>query len=711
MSINDFNRLYAPPDYINRSGEIISNDAEIVNFIRDNNNKAKSFLRSNRGWKDADSCMAIFYGDEVNKPALGLSKVTVKKLRRQAREAIANVTNVRPKWLTRSEKGEYADQEEIYDKLKDHWWFTKKIQGQIKKACQYGGGGPKGYLFLWPEQDHFTGKWNISARPLSWKQVLPYHAGVEATIDNVFGITVHLELPVPEAHLQFPKHIEIIKPDRDVPGFFNRGFERVKRTFKGVYDRFGTNRTNTVIAEDPYPAADIYYTWISDPAINETGKTLIMGKNGEHWSYKVPSFYCSDGSIAQVDIVTGKVVYCEDSNWEDATNLVNNRLITIKECKLFPYQRMIISTNYGIIWDGPPRFLNRYRPIVPFTFEEVVGEFLGISLIRDGRKLEESANRMLQALEDAIVGRISPPVAISDRIPKPIRAMLRRNMRQLIGKVFEYNPALMEKALVPLLSPEFFNIDARAIEIIKYNQDTQDYLMGTNDSSFMNKLGQMPASDTQEAYIRSLGALATDQAIGIEESILQMARIFLDFAPQVYTTEQIIIWFGADLVAHAMDFDPNSIVPQIEKYPDCETFAERWQKHMKKFSVYASPFSMVEKFSQTRKLTFATLQKIGVPISNKRLYATFIDDGQYEETYNEWKKEQIDKTMIAAALQRMLQAANQEADPQNQMANHVANLVNSQNNEGRPNSFQEPPKMEMKSDLNGIPRSTVATSK
>lgn len=702
---NEFNKMYAPPSYLDSKGNKILNEDQdrlIVEYINSNNDKAKSFLRSNRGWKSAESCMAVFYGDDTEKIPLGLSKIKVRKLRRQAREAIANATNIRPRWEHRSFGDKFPQESKTYDELRDDWWYTQAVDKKLEGALQFAGGGTTGYLYLWPDYDPATNELEITVTPLNWKQVLPYHAGVNATIDNLYGVTVWQEMPVPEAHAKYPKHIGVIKADRNVPGFFARGWQVVNRKWRGVYDRIKNRQT--AFAEDPYPAVDIFTSWIRDLSINDTGKTILMGEAGARYSYNVPSKYDINGNINQIDD-DGNIISGDNSNYG------KYRIITDKECKLFPYQRYTITTNTGVIYDGPPLYLNRFRPIIPFKFEDVVGEFLGINLIRDGRSLEDSSNNMLRAIEDATIGRIQPPMGISKKIPVQIRALFRRNPRLMSGKVFEVdNPDLLAKSIVPLIPANYYEIDPRTVEIIKYNQDMQDYQMGTNDASFMTKLNQMPAADTQEAYLRSLGAISTRHARGIELAIIQMARVWLDFAPQVYTLSRIITKFSSiDLMASAADFDPKSLIPDPKLYPNC-SFAERWQKHIRNFHIFATPYSLQEEMSQTNKLTLMTMQKIGVPISNKTIYNSFRPDGKFDLEKEEWIKEQEEKILLSAKLQRELAKANQEADPQNQMASKLADMVNSQNNEGRPNSFAKSPTLEAKTNPDGTQRTTVATS-
>lgn len=715
--MNKFTEMYAPPDYINSHGERIlteDNDQDIINFIRDNNEKAKIFLRSNRGWKSANECMAIFYGDNETKVPVGLSRVQVHKLRRQAREAVANATNIRPRWEHRSYGDKQPKKAQVYDDLKDDWWYFLGGETKLKEALQYAAGGGTGYLFLWPKYSPTTGRLEIVPTPLNWKQVLPFYAGLNSDVDSLYGLNIWVEMPVPDAHREFPNHIDIIKPDRNTPTFFANRLNTLKRVWKGVYDRIKTSQASSSL-ENPYPTCDIHYSWIRDTSINESGQSIIMGGNGCPYTYTVHSKWDKANKLNKYDIETKQVIESSDPRYVETNSNGTSKYpdIPAKCYKLFPWQRFIITTSYGVIYDGPPIYLNRWRPVVPFKFESVAGEFLGINLIRDGKSKEATVNRMLQAIEDKSVGRISPPIAIDPKLPKPIRLKLRTNVRLMLGKVFEYSPTMMEKALTALIPQEYFKIEAGEVDIIKYLQEQQDYEMGTNDSSFINKLNQMPAADTQEAYLNTLGSLAKDHSRGFELSLLQMARIWLDFVPQVYNLPRIIgkMKYGVvDLIVECKDYDPISIIPKPDEY--C-SYPEQWEQEMSNFSIYASPFSLQENLSQTNRLMVLTLNKVGVPISNKRLYDTFIPDGKFELEQKQWRAEQEEKIELTAKLQMRLKQVNAEMDPNNQFAKNITNAINSngQNqSEGRPNTFQSPPHLEQKTNDDQSIRSTVATS-
>src|SRR4249920_2817740 len=127
QATDDFTKAYAPPSFIDDDGDFGSHEDRVLAWVQSNNDKAMSYLRSNRGWKTARLCMSIYHGDENDKVPRSLSRISVKKLRRQAREAVANAANIRPNWQHRSRKNKYQDQAETLDQLRDDWFYSLDV--------------------------------------------------------------------------------------------------------------------------------------------------------------------------------------------------------------------------------------------------------------------------------------------------------------------------------------------------------------------------------------------------------------------------------------------------------------------------------------------------------------------------------------------------------------------------------------------------------
>src|SRR5437870_5208702 len=175
-------------------------------------------------------------------------------------------------------------------------------------------------------------------------------------------------------------------------------------------------------------------------------------------------------------------------------------------------------------------------PVVQFYFDKIAGEFLGFSPIMDTRSLGNSVDEIVRALEDQVIGKVNPPIGIDNNVPKDVAQTVKRlGARGLIGKAFNYSIMTLQKAIVPLIGSEYYVVDRAAFDLVKFLQELQDYLAGTNDFANAQRLKQMPAADTQEAMIENLGVLTTDQARDQERSFMYLGRLWMSFAPQVYT--------------------------------------------------------------------------------------------------------------------------------------------------------------------------------
>lgn len=688
--MNEFIKLYAPPSYLTEEGELANNDSKLLEYITSNNNKGLNFLRSNRGWKIADICMSYLYGDDNSKIPDGISKVTFKKLRRQIREMIANATNIRPRFEIQTFKDNYQDEADIYSKLNKHWWINKFVDKKVKSVGQWAGGAGTGYILQWPEYNCITGETEISVYVLSHKDVFPWHvSGDNVDLDKLYGVSVRLEMSVPEAHEKYPEHVSLIKQDRSVPSRVQAGAKKVYRALQGVYQALGKNKGTRTQVENPYPTCDIFMTWIRDNSINTTGHTVVLGGDSSEaifnkkWAYEVPSYYNEDGTRSQY---------------------------SRRDCKLFPNRRLVISTNYGIIYDGPPEYVNRQVPITDFRFDEIVGEFLGLPAGNDARGLEEAANEMARASVDAVTGRVQPPTAIDDSIPAPLAKKLAANPRTLQGKVFRYNTQKLSAAIKPLFTPDYYTIDPHAIELIGLFQQMSDYVVGTHDLTALTQLAQMPGADTQDAMIRMLGALALDYSRSFEYSLGRMGRIWLDFAPQVYDIKQRLLFLGKDGVTlESWDFEPESLIPKTELNSDLPMW-QRLRDHLSKFSLYIAPFSLQERASTTNKLIVLQLKKVGMTfIPDSFVYSTFYDDNKFEELSKQYWDEQETKIKMAARLNAEMQKAQEQASAGNQLFEELKSTIQ-QGQVGRPSENTAAPKLESKLDDSGVPRTTMTSA-
>lgn len=741
--MSDYSTSYQPPSPITPNG-VFKNwdkDDELKEFIDTGLENGKSYLRAQRAWTKADLGMGILYGDSFRKSLPGLSNLEIHKSRRQAREAIANQSDIRQTWRIRTTKGK-DDSDEINERyqvqinnlnnLSEDWWSRLEVSSTVKLAQQYAAGAGTGYVFLWPDYHPITGEIDIIPMALDHKSVLVSHIAKDGDLNKCYRVDIRLEMPLPLAHKKFPDHMEMICADTGVPSWTARNYDPVgPKVWKGIIDWVGRQKKKVRESQDdksPFPTANIIYTFIDDQSINTSGRTVGMGEiPNAHWYYEVPSLYKEDGSINQV----GTNVFDQVKDYKGDVTGTQERMRDLipDDCKMYPKGRLIISCKSGIIKDGPPRWgIFRQIPVAQCYFDKVAGEFLGFPVTMDSDKLGQAVDRMARAFEDSVLGRINPPIGVDESLPDPERKKIQAlGLRGLIGKSIYYSTRIIQKAITPLVDASYFTIESNAMAFAQALKTEQDYLAGTNDFSWAQKLKQMPADDTQESFMKSQGVLTWDQSREQEKFFHSLGMIFLNFAPQVYTLKRRLQILGTDFIKYeVVDYSPDSIAPDdVEN--DSRPSWKILQEHMKNFSVYVTPNSIQERNSYTRKLALLQCQKAGVTIPDSMIYDALIGDDKFNQARVHYFEEQEKKAIAAARIngivQQIMQAIQSASQPQGQPTNGngaqqnpqieqmlgeiMSKLGSSQTNqEGRPSSDNAPARIELKSDG----RQTLATN-
>lgn len=737
-------KSYAPPCVIDENGNFRNSreySQELFNYIQTGLDNEKAFLRSQRAWNLAEKSMLSLYGVSTIKEYKGLSRLKINKSRRQTREAIANQSDIRQNWSVRTtvtdDEKMVAQAQEI-DKLSQSWWNELFVDRVVKGAQQYAGGYGTGYIFQWPDFNPITGEIDVIPTYLDYKSVLVGHIPNDNNIENAQRVDIRLEMPLPEAHEKFPDHLEMIRADTEVPSRMARNWDTTRKAFKGIID-YTQRRKKTLNSSvsNPFPSVNIIMTFIKDNTINETGITIPMGEPGSHWYYEVPSYYAPTGEINKIGTNTfkmswadanGKEISDEDyNNLQDKSGLQRKlveiqRYVTRRDCKLYPYRRLIISCSNGIIYDGPPQWGCGIPPVTKFYFDQVAGEFLCFPPTMDSQIIEGPVNNILQSMEDSVVGKINPPIGIDSSVPESIANQIKAlGFRGLIGKAFQYPVMKLQKAVVMLVPEGYFQIDSKAFELVAFLQEVQDYLAGTKDFGSQVKLKQMPSDDSQEAMLQNIGILATDQARELERCFMSMGRIWLSYANQVYTIRKRLRILGADAVNPTeYDFDPTRIAPSTVEN-DSRPLWKQQREHMKNFSIYVAPNSVQQQQSYKKKLALLQIKNMQVAISDRMIYDAFVGDDNYEKVKKEFFQEQEEKAKAAAKIQVHVQtimqtlqqggvATNGNGNQQMPLIDQlVSALQQNAGNVGRPATNAAPAHLEEK-DKGTVPRTTLSTS-
>lgn len=688
------------PSFINEKGDFVRNDTELLRTLYHHLESSKTFLRSNKAWKVAEINRKILHGDDKTWGDLShTGKIEINKLRRQGRETVGNAANIRPNFSIRTPKNDEAskDKSATYEDLKEDWWQRLFVDRTFKEAT-HEAACSIGYLWLYPKKDPNTGYWDIFPEALDYTQVYPYQIPADNNLDKAGSVTVRIEMPLAQFREEFPQYANSISPDRSAPSYMGKGFAKATTRVKGLRGmlRRGLERSSENIADPSFPTVDVFYTWSRDLTINDTDKEINMGTTNSRgelvgsWSYKVPSTKDTEKTRSQ------------------------------RECRLFPFRRLTIWTWGQVLFDGPPMWICFGVPVAEIRFERLPKEYLGVPILNDGRSLEAAINQMMNSIRQRVEARAKFPIGIDEawaQANKQTMFSLQRNgLMALIGKGIKMNFRLLAqgKPIQALFDKDLWAVEQHEFEIIKSLMELQDYIVGTNDFSNLQRKNQLPAADTQEALIQSLGVLSVDYEREISLGVARFGRIWLQFAPQVYTLKRRLTLVGSSaLDIRDIDYDPESLIPKQDPMADDKPYWVRLKEHLEKFNLIAMPGSLQERQSITNKLTLLQMLKSGVSIPSKKLHRAFINDGKEDEDRVEWEKEQEANALLAARIRLEVEKiTGAGGSPEGSgLIQQLVSALQLQNTsrEGRPPSNEAPPRQEIKTDQDGTSRATSAT--
>ena len=144
------------------------------------------------------------------------------------------------------------------------------------------------------------------------------------------------------------------------------------------------------------PEVDLYWTYIIDPSLNETGKELHTDDftvtdpehktKGTTWEYTVPGLGTPVPTGRQIQSYEPQVGVSEIG--QDVVNTTSSmspemRMAGRSDAQMYPLRRLIIWCKSAVLYDGPSHYLHGMVPAVPFRMDEWPWDYLGYSLIHE----------------------------------------------------------------------------------------------------------------------------------------------------------------------------------------------------------------------------------------------------------------------------------------------------------------------------------------
>jgi hypothetical protein len=591
-------------------------DAEKITFVEKVVAEGESFLQQQSPYGDIQKSLDIMRGKTDEKIPEKLSKVSSNRLKRQVREIVASMANLRPMWGYKSDNPRYEEQAQVLNRLILGWWHHTFADRKIREALQYAAVCGTGYLSPRWEKDFMgiAGRGDIELDVLAYDQVIPYQLPHDNDLQKAYAVAIKRPTPINVARAMYPEFADLLQPDRARPRGMKKGLSKVQRFLSPVLTRFGLGGV-TNERETNFPEVDVINLYVRDTSINTSGHRQPMGMPGTSWYYEVPSL----GD----EVPTGERVPSPDGAIDPATGgplmLSLSRPATYEDCRLYPNLRLITCTSTCVLYDGPSYWWHGKVPVVQFRLDDWPWDFLGSSVVKDGIALQESNTSLLRAIDDAANARLRPPMRYDENSVSQ-SLMTRFDPRQG-GQTIGVNMA-MGNPIEPVLPAEFYDVPDWLLQHVKDNEARIDYLMGVQDMTALAKARQTPAADTVEKIQEMAGPLLTDMSRNMERSLRDLGDMVKAHFFQFYHTSRRIQLLGADgVLEEDFYFEPGDMVPShlpgedATAGPSRANLMERARYHQSNFIFHITPGSMHEITQMSRKMFYMQLSRNGFPLS------------------------------------------------------------------------------------------------
>ena len=677
-----------------------SKDDDKLGWLNEAVEEGANWLKQQRAYSDFKQAFEIIAGRSPANPSPSYrSQMSTGRLKRNIREIVGAVSNIRPIWGFSTDNDAFKEQCIMMNKVSRAVYMEQFLDQSIKKALQWSAATGTGWLRpVYRKGMYNTAReGNLTFMTYGAPSVLPVQLPSNNDWQEAYAVTIMDELPIAMAHGMWPEFQDKLKPTSSRYWYA----PEIRRAAKGnvlqrMFGRWG--RGESQMLSDLF--IPVRYTYVIDLTVNKTGESIPMGKPGSSWAYTVPSL----GS----DIPVGR----------DKFGNVVSRKADANDARLYPYRRLIISSENVVMYDGPAFDWHGEFPAVPFTLDAWAWEAIGFALVTGGWQIQKSIDELERGVMDKHAAALDPALAydINAVTRNEARAFDPMKPRTRCG----FDGQLTERPFQDVLPESYRKVDPATPIYIQHLEETLDYQQALKDVMALAKAraGGGVGDDFQK-LIEADGPIVRDITRNTEGSLArvgyQSKYIFL----QWYDTKRVMEYVGPDGVTRStIDYDPNSLVPshlpdEDPKNPSIYSRNYRARNFAGNLHFYLTPHSAHELTQMSHKLMLIQLRKAGIQIDSRTIAEScdISNFGNQPEGNTVWDRYWAEQEKVAEHAIKVKQVVDaimqQGVSPTPAMEGALGEQSGVPPREGRPPSGQESPKLVTK---DGGARGTISES-
>lgn len=653
-----------------------------------------------RGYTDHRKALDIFSGTQEPEDAPKYrSQLVTSRLKRNTREVVGACANIRPIWGYSSENAAFSESATMVTKSIRAIYLERFLDAGIKRALQWAAATGTGWVRpVYRRAMYGTGRGNLEFLTYGAPSILPTQLPSNNDWQEAYAVTILDELPIAMAHGMFPKFQDRLHPTSSRFWYASE----IRTAAKGnlltrLYNSWRRGTTAHSILSDLY--VPIRYTYVIDLALNTTDNMIPMGDIGTSWYYEVPNL----GS----DI---------PATFDPSGTPLTFRKADENDARLYPYRRLMISSQEVVLYDGPAFDWHGEFPATPFSLDDWPWEPIGFNLVRDGYAIQQAIDELSRGVLDKHRANMDMSLAYDiDSVTKAeAESFDPMQPRARIG----FQGSLSEKPLVPVVPESVLKVDPSVLLFIQGLEQTMDHMHALKEVQNLAKARAGGGiTDDVEKMMEAEGPIVRDISRNVERSLTGVGNQCKYHLLQYYDVRRLMEYVGPDGVTkETFDYNPNSLVPShlpnenpLADSPSGKVQRARWFAGNLKLTIL--PHSVHELTQMSRKLLLIQLRKAGVQIDSKTIAeACDIDFGPEPRGNNVWERYWNEQEAVLMHMLRAKQLAETLATlgvlPTPAMEG-AANPTQTPPQEGRPPSGQQGPTLVQK---DGGARSAVSES-
>ena len=679
-------------------------DDKKLGWIREAIEDGNRWVQDQCATKDIAAGIAILSGKGDNpyttwKNAANYN-LTTGDLKTDVKDVIETLSNIRPFWGYQTDNKAFLAQANLMNKVTKSIYLKCFVDRSLRDALQFAaltGGG-----FLNPGYTramYGRGKAQFTFEPLGQPDVLPVQLPRDRDYQQAYVVTISKFLPVAKAHAMFPAYQDKLKPF--AKSRYLRGGEQRAQLRA---NRWRMHSIDTIVEQ----YCEVFYSYILDLRVNDTGLRLPMGEAGTSWFYEVPS------------------IGDEITRWEDGREVT--RPANEDDCRVYPFRRLEISCDAALMYDGPGFDQHGMVPVVPFYLDDWAWEGTGYSLFNGTASIQYAMDALEASILRIAMARANPGKSYNSDVMSKDARLSSRQAEAL--DPFDPNITIAmdgdikEPALRPPMPEWCYNIPEWVTGTSDRLRDTLKRSLGLDQIQALQKLRaniQQP-----EKLLESEGPVMIGSSRSMERSFRDLGEMTKFNVLQYLSTAEAIRIVGFDQIPpETLDMEADSLVPShLPGEPTTDALgspstsrfsrAERARHLAENMEFNITPHSLHEIAQRERRLNILALLGKGVPVDPETLANEFgipnwgsLEGSTIKEKVVAYAKEQaIAKAEIMKLEQGLvLSLGIIPPEPGGGGASHGA----TGKPEGRPNTYKKNPQVKQKGTASGG-RAVLSTS-